>query len=222
MNLLQKFFRAPAPAVLAAPGPPPKAADPSADAPSTIMEGSENAIRRQLVHVLLRDLLRKHGIPAHWIELQMLVVSSSSRGAGLHMRLAVKHWDQRLMNYALALQNELEMDVVRFDPHAVQWGHGISWQLEMADSCPYTTLPNKAFWLEPAKQAMPMAPAAAMAAAALPVAPVAQALAGGPTAEENDATADLHQLFFIRDQEIGKSAGEHAAVGYENTQPQPL
>jgi hypothetical protein len=219
MNLLQKFFRTPAHATPAVPAPPPKAADPSGDAPSTILEGSENAIRRQLVHVLLRDLLRKHGIPAHWIELQMLVVSSSRRGDGLHLRLVVKHWDQRLMDYALALQNELKTDVVRFDPLASHWVHGISWQLEMADSCPYTTLPDKSFWLEPVKQAAPMAPAVAIAVAAVPV---VQAMAAAPTTEENDALEDLDSLFFIRDQEIAKSAGEHAPVGYESTQPSPL
>lgn len=213
MNLLQKFFRAPAHSTPVAPALQPKAADPSGGAPSTILEGSENGIRRQLVHVLLRDLLRKHGIPAHWIELQMLVVASSRRGDGLHLRLAVKQWDQRLMNYALALQNELKTDVVRFDPHATHWVHGISWQLEMADSCPYTTLPDKSFWLEPVKQAAPMAAAAV---------PVAQAVAAAPAAEENDALEDLDRLFFIRDQEIGKSAGEHAPVGYESTQPSPL
>jgi hypothetical protein len=48
------------------------------------------------------------------------------------------------MNYALALQNTLLADIERFEPRACEWLHGISWQFEMADSCPYTTLPDKA------------------------------------------------------------------------------
>lgn len=148
----------------------------------------------------------------------MLVVSSNSRGAGLHVRLLIKQWDQQLMNYALALQNELLADITRFEPQVAQWLHGISWQLEMADTCPYLTLPDKAFWLDPAKQAVPVVPAAPAAQAA----PVAQALETAPTTETSDAQEDLNRLFFIRDQEIGKSAGELAPVGYENTQPSRL
>jgi hypothetical protein len=215
MKLIQKIFSRPPPESPApAPTLPPKAENPHDNTPS-ILEGSENATRSHLAHLLLRDLLRKHGIPAQWIDMKMLVVSSISRGAGLHMRLIVKQWDPRLMNYALALQNEVMTDMVRFDPHASQWLHGISWQLEMADSCPYTAMPDKSFWLEPVKQAAPMAPAAA-------VVPVAHAVATAPAAEENDALEDLDRLFFIRDQEIGKSAGEHAPVGYESTQPSSL
>ena len=187
----------------------------SRDNPATIQEGSENAIRRQLVQVLLRDVIRKHGIPPHWIDLQMLVVSSSSRGPGMYVRLVMKQWDDRLMNYAFALQNTLLADIVRVEPQASDWLHGISWQLEMADTCPYLTLPDKAFWLEPVKQAIPVAPVAPVAQAT-PVAQPVQATA------ENDARQDLERLFFIRDQEISSAAGSHAPVGYEKTQPSPL
>ncbi|MBT9476237.1 hypothetical protein, partial [Polaromonas sp.] len=201
-----------------APTLPPKAENPH-DNPPSILEGSENATRSQLAHVLLRDLLRRHGIPAQWIDMKMLVVSSISRGAGLHMRLIVKHWDPRLMHYAQALQNEVMADAVRFDPQASQWLHGISWQLEMADSCPYTTLPDKKFWLdETAKLAAPMMAAAPVAA----VAPVAQALTARQAAEADDAEEDLNRLFFIRDQELERSSGDHAPDGYESTQPSPL
>ena len=216
MKLIQKIFSKPTPdAPAPAPTLPPKAQHPN-DNPPSILEGSENATRSQLAHVLLRDLLRRHDIPAQWIDMKMLVVSSISRGAGLHMRLIVKHWDPRLMNYALALQNEVMADAVRFDPQASQWLHGISWQLEMADSCPYTTLPDKAFWLdETTKQAAPMVAAAA-------VAPVVQALTARQAADEVDAEEDLNRLFFIRDQELERSSGDHAPDDYESTQPSPL
>ncbi|UUZ64147.1 hypothetical protein LP417_02475 [Polaromonas sp. P1-6] len=121
------------------------------DNPATIEDGSDNAMRRQLVQVLMRDVLRKHGIPSQWIECQMLVVSSRSRGPGLYARLVIKHWDERLMTYAFAFQRELLTDIARFEPKASVWLHGISWQLEMDDTYPYTTLPDKAFWQEPAK-----------------------------------------------------------------------
>lgn len=122
----------------------------ASDNPATIEDGSDNAMRRQLVGVLVRDALRRHGIPAGWVECQMLVVSSRSRGPGMYVRLVATHWDQRLMNYAFAFQKSLVADIFRFEPLASQWLHGISWQLEFADSCPYVELPDKLFWQTPA------------------------------------------------------------------------
>jgi hypothetical protein len=121
----------------------------SRDNPLTIEDGSDNATRRQLVQVLLRDALRKYGIPLRWIDCQVMLVSSRSRGPGMYVRLVVRQWDDRLLNYAHAFQTALMVEITRFEPQASQWLHGISWQLEVGDSCPYLTMPEKAFWSDP-------------------------------------------------------------------------
>ncbi len=212
-NLMQKLFGARTSAK-----PPKTAPGPQQDNPSTIQQGSENAIRRQLVQVLLRDLIRKHGIPPHLIDLRMLVVASESRGAGLYVRLVIKQWDARLMTYAHALQNALLIDIARFEPRASEWLHGISWQLDMGDSCPYPSLPDKSFWIEPVKQATPVAPATPA-----PVNPVAQAAEPVSTTPEDEARQDLERLFQIRDKEIGEHAdGDDTPAGYDKTQPSSL
>ena len=207
----------------------------SGDHPLTIEDGSDNAMRRQLVQVLLRDLLRRHGIAPHWVELQMLMVSSSSRGAGMYARLILRQWDDRLMNYAQALQNALLTEIARFEPQASDWLHGISWQLEMADSCPYTTLPDKPFWLEAATPVTPVTPVSpgSPVSPVLPVLPVfpptqdvkppafATTVAASRHPKESDALEDLQRLFIIRDQALGQHLVS-IAVGYEPTQPGPL
>jgi hypothetical protein len=219
-NLFRSLFGA---------SPPPAPATPAAaeaardDHPMTIEEGSDNAMRRQLVQVLLRDLLRKHGIAPHWIELHMLVVSRSSRGSGLYVRLIVRHWDERLMNYASALQNALLTDIARFEPRASEWLHGISWQFEMTDSCPYTTLPGKAFWAETAAPTTPVMPVILASTPAQAVkrptfAPSAQV---ARPSKESEALEDLQLLFQVRDKDLGKHS-DGMAVGYEKTQPSPL
>lgn len=187
----------------------------SPENPVTIQDGSDNAMRRQLVLVLLRDMIRRHGIAPQWIELQMLVVNSASRGAGLYVRLVIKQWDVRLMNHIQAFQNELLADIARFEPQASEWLHGISWQLEMTDSCPYTSVPDKSFWQEPAQQPAPPK----QAIAANPAGPATLPVASTP---ENDTLEDLNQLFFIRDREISRAAASHGPVDYEKTQPSPL
>lgn len=208
-NLIRRLFGAPPEAVRAAGAPA------SGDHPLTIEDGSDNAMRRQLVQVLLRDLLRKQGIAPQWIELQMLVVSRSRRGTGLYVRLIVRHWDERLMNYALALQNALQLDIARFEPNASDWLHGISWQFEMTDSCPYTTLPDKTFWADMAKPATPARLAEPRTPAFAPTEPPAR------RSEESEALEDLQRLFEVRDQVLGRHP-DGIAVGYERTQPQPL
>jgi hypothetical protein len=124
-----------------------------AENPATIEDGSDNALRRQLVHVLLRDVLRRHGVPSALIDCQMLVVSSRSRGQGMYVRLVLRQWDERMVRYAFAFQNALMADIVRFEPKAAEWLHGISWQFEFDKSCPYAELPDKSFWLSPASPA---------------------------------------------------------------------
>lgn len=186
----------------------------SRDNPPTIVDGSENATRRQLVQVLLRDVLRRSGIPAHWIDCQMLLVSSRTKGAGMYVRLVVKHWNQHLMNYANAFQKELLTDIERFDPQSRDWLHGISWQLEVGDSCPFTTLPEANFWKEaeipPPKEKVwePRGPAL-----------VAKPMAFAST----QPAEDLEKLFAIRDRELDRQAAQGLTpVGYEKTQPSPL
>ncbi|MES2363355.1 MAG: hypothetical protein V4646_16410 [Pseudomonadota bacterium] len=193
------------------------------DEPATIEDGSENAMRRQLVQVLLRDVLRKSGIPPQWIDCKMLLVSSRSRGRGMYVRLVVRHWDKRLMNYAFAFQQTLLADIEHFEPRASEWLHGISWQLEVADTCPYTELPDKAFWQEPKHTKTIAEPAGAPlpVASASPALPVSfESTAPDPG---NDPVQDLERLFAIRDRELDRQAAEGLTpVGYEKTQPSSL
>lgn len=139
----------------------------------TIEESSDNGTRRQLVQVLLREGLRRHGIPTGWVECHMLVVQSRSRGPGMYVRLIMRHWDPRLVNYAYAFQKDLLEAITRFEPQASTWLHGISWEFNVEDSCPYPEMPDPAIWREPPANAT--APAAASA-------PVAAGTAGAGVA----------------------------------------
>ena len=189
----------------------------------SIQDGSESAMRRQLVQVLLRDVLRKSGIPPGWIECHMLTVSSRSLGNGLYLRLIVKHWDPRLMDYAFAFQNTLMTDIEKFETNASSWLHGISWQLELGDSCPYQTLPEKAYWQDPIAKPE-VAVSAALLASLMPddlsAAVPKNHFASTTDNETETRKRDLESLFAIRDKEL--STNSIVPVGYEKTQPAPL
>lgn len=219
-KIFQRLFGKPAVA-----NPPGHDVAGNPDSLSTIEDGSDNAMRRQLILVLLRDLMRRQGMPPAWIELQMLVVSSASRGEGLYVRLTLKHWDARLMNHAQAFQNELLAEIARFEPHFDTWMRGISWQLEMTASCPYTHLPGKAFWEAPAKRPIDQtstAPVPPTRPAPMPVAAVSLPIPAKVLSESEAAAVDLQLLFQIRDQELSDAAALYAPIDYEKTQPLPL
>jgi hypothetical protein len=150
------------------------------DNPLTIEDGSDNATRRQLVQVLLRDALRKYGIPPRWIDCQMLLVNSRSRGQGMYVRLVVREWDDRLMNYAFAFQNALMVEITRFEPQASQWLHGISWQLDVAQTCPHRSMPDKSFWADPV--APPVRPVRPAQPLVQPIAPLFEPMSAATAA----------------------------------------
>jgi hypothetical protein len=211
------------------------------EAASNVEDGSENATRRQLVQVLLRDLLRKSGIPSTWIECQLLPVASSTRGHGMYVRLVLRHWDERLLRYAVAFQKTLLSDIERFEPHSTLWLHGLSWQLEMDAQCPLQTLPPRAFWQEPAwplDEALAGVPTPAGARAATrfandvpkPEFGVSTGdFAGRPpeyTAsvkkDVDEARFDIERLFAVRDREMRMAFEDTSNQGFEATQPMHL
>ncbi|MEO7885268.1 MAG: hypothetical protein ABI893_01115 [Polaromonas sp.] len=131
-------------------------------------ETSANAVRQQLIQVLLRDTARRAGIPSHWLDCQMLLTSSRAHGEGMYVRIIMKHWDLRMLTYAAAFQKALMADIMRFEPRASEWLHGISWQLDGGESCPHQDLPDPTSWMhnparprggytprQPAEQATP-------------------------------------------------------------------
>jgi hypothetical protein len=215
---------------------------------SSLNDGSQAATRGQLVHTVMRDLVRKSGIPAGWIQCQIHVVSSRKRGQGIFVRLVVKQWDQRLMTYAFAFQKALLTDIVQLEPKAAAWLHGIAWQLEVASTCPVTDLPDSQFWQTQGK--VDPFDIVAMPASAMPVhAPVPAPMAAPesvaavtpsetfaldelellppvlvePPTPENDTAEDLEHLFAIRDRELKQPAvGKPLPQGYEKTEPSPL
>lgn len=190
------------------------------DSQHTIEENSDNGVRRQLVQMLLRDCLRRHGIAADWVECQMLVVNSRSRGPGMYVRLVLRRWDARLMTYAFAFQNELLTAITQFEPQSGTWLHGISWEFKVGDSCPYPDMPDPAIWSTPAPVAAPAAPVPAAPPGAL-----ASASAMPVTDAEDDVTRDLKDLqnmFAARDASIEQEAATGVNPEFQPTEPSGL
>jgi hypothetical protein len=204
----------------------------SRDQPQTgFDDGSDSSSRRQLVQMLLRDAMRRHGVPAHWIECQTLTVASRSRGPGMYVRLVMRHWDQRLMAYAYAIQNVLLQDVADADPKAPEWLHGISWQLDFDQTCPYQDMPEKTFWLAPSlsdnpdkapttsAEGLTAMPRPSFQDSFAPTQPASIFPGSDSAGAEDEAMQDLARLFLIRDQELAKNSDASSPIEPDNAKP---
>ena len=189
--------------------------------------GSQSRSRRELLRVVLRDTLYRHGIPAAWFDAEVLVSTSRAGERGIHWRLVVKHPDERLLTYAVALQHALIKRLTTFDPLASTWLTGVSWQYSLPDGASSPALPHPGTWKEPpGALALPTA-------AALPAGGGAADVIAGPTASEQathraaeqvqqnsvDARADLEGLFAVRDADFRRHASGDGASEDAATQP---
>ncbi|MBW8723519.1 MAG: hypothetical protein JF626_17330 [Polaromonas sp.] len=103
----------------------------------------------------------------------------------MYVRLVVRQWDDRLLNYAHAFQAALMVEITRFEPQASQWLHGISWQLEVAETCPYRTMPEKSFWADPVTPP----PQISRVSPSFPIAPLYPVTPEAPTASPAEQPA---------------------------------
>lgn len=111
-------------------------------------EGSRNAPRRELVHVILRDTMRKHGIPSAWIDCKVLSVMTRNQTPGLHAQFVVLDGEDRLMDYIHAFQDSFWEEIERFDPQVRQWLLSVSWQFEGRSTHGFASIPGPGSWTE--------------------------------------------------------------------------
>lgn len=145
--------------------------------------GSRNAPRRELVHVVLRDSMRRHGIPSAWIDCRILSVVTRNHRTGMHVQLIVRDGVDRLLMYVPAFQTSFMDEIARFDPRVNDWLLSLSWQFHNLNSKVASLMPDPAVWAASTGAAQLAATAPAPIAAPTPLAapPVATAPTPAPT-----------------------------------------
>lgn len=130
-----------------------------------------SATQREMVRLTLHNVLKRHGIPSHWISGEITPIHIPQHGESLLLQLVVLKWHDALMLYAPALQQELLDGIKRFDPHADASKYLFTWGFAPHCGCPHATLPEPAFWsadraANPELQAISASTAATIAATA--------------------------------------------------------
>jgi hypothetical protein len=91
---------------------------------------SRNAPRRELVQVILRDTMRKHGIPSDWIECRILSTINRRGRPGLHVNFVVKKAHDKMLAYVFPFQESFEREIARFEPRAREWLMSLGWEFQ--------------------------------------------------------------------------------------------
>jgi hypothetical protein len=189
---------------------------------------SLNVTRRELLRVVLRDTLNRHGIPATWIAAETLTSTSRTGERGIHWRLLVTHWDPRLLTHGVAIQHALIKRVTTFEPLASAWLTGISWQFALDDESQCPPMPHPGVWTAVREEDAPLSAAGAPPTGGAgdviegPVR-IGAAAAAASDAEADDARADLEKLLALRDADFQEHGDNEATQPmWLRTEPAPL
>jgi hypothetical protein len=131
----------------------PQSAPATAPAPMAAMESTpqhsiaqHTNIKRELIRVVLKDTLRHHAIPYDWLACEIIIIARGPDDDELHIQLVVMKWNELLMRYATAFQQQLLRGLDRFDPSVDHSKYIISWRFAPECGCQFTVMPPPIFW----------------------------------------------------------------------------
>ncbi len=101
---------------------------------------------RELIRVVLRDTLRKNGIPTDWIGSQIASRTQAGQATAHQIQLVILKWHEGLLRFAPLLQQQILQSLQQFDPQTDHSAHTVVWSFAPNCGCPYTTLPAPSYW----------------------------------------------------------------------------
>lgn len=134
----------------------PSSVTPVSVSPNSISHSSD--VRRELIRVVLKDTLRRHGIPLDWLACEVMVTTRSLDREELHIQLILMKWNEQLLHYAAALQQQLLLGLDRFDPGVDHSSYVVSWRFSPHCGGPNLVLPEPKFWLQAVQPEVPETP----------------------------------------------------------------
>ena len=107
----------------------------------------ELGLRRELLRVVLRDTLKKTGVPPQWIGGETTTLDEAGR-LSIEVRLILEAHEPRFLYYLAAFQAEFEARLLDVDPKAWDWVSRVSWSLgaHLEATDPDFTMPTPDYW----------------------------------------------------------------------------
>lgn len=107
---------------------------------------SRHGPHRDLVRLVLRETLRRHGIPSDWIDCRVLSVLTRQHKSGMHVQLLVRGADQQLLPYIHAFQESFWEQILKMDPMAHDWLFSVGWEFYGKAQQGFSGMPDPRSW----------------------------------------------------------------------------
>ena len=121
-----------------------------APVPAPAVDQQHTATRRELIRIVLRDTLHKHGIPAAWVGCETVLVTHSAHQPAYLTHLVFRKYDEQLIRFAPAIQQQLSLGLGRFVSAIDPSTYIFYWKFPAESDCPITAMPVPSFWtIEP-------------------------------------------------------------------------
>jgi hypothetical protein len=133
----------------------------AAPAPVSVLPDSSSQhsdVRRELIRVVLKDTLRLHGVPFGLLACEVIIVARAPGEEELHIQLVMMKWNEQLLRYASALQQQLRLGLDRFDPSIDHSRYIFSWRFSPDCGCPFPFMPDPKSWRQSAMAPVEAAP----------------------------------------------------------------
>jgi hypothetical protein len=91
-------------------------------------QAQRNAPRRELIQVVLRDTMRKHGIPSDWIDCRILSAITRTGRGGIHVNFVARQAHEQLLPYVFAFQESFQRELTNFEPRCRDWLLSVGWE----------------------------------------------------------------------------------------------
>jgi hypothetical protein len=158
------------------------------------------ASQKETLRIALGETLRHNGIPASWISMDTLRSVHATGTPGLHARIKVHRWDERLVACMVALEHDFLRRLSVRDPRRAEWLRDVSWQFALGDASACRPLPHPGSWTahprpERAEAARP------------PRSGEARVITGPVLIREVPGGEDLARLLAARDAEFERHGG---------------
>ena len=125
---------------------PPSSVTPVSVSPNNTQQ--HHNIRRELIRVVLKDTLRLHGIPFGWLACEVIIIARAPGEKDLNIQLVIMKWNEKLLRFAPALQQQLLLGLDRFEPTVDHSKYMVSWRFSPDCGCPFTNMPDPKVWIK--------------------------------------------------------------------------
>ena len=164
------------------------------------VRSSAVASQKEVLRLALGETLLHNGIPASWISMDTLRSVHATSTPGMHARIKVHRWDERLVACMVALEHDFLRRLSVLDSRRAEWLRDVSWQFALRDASACPPLPHPGSWTAHPR------PERAEAARA-PRSGDERVITGPVLIREVPGREDLARLLAARDAEFEKQGG---------------